>query len=105
MPNLYNKKKSILSWQEQLRQSEDAVTTTIKINYADAFEVKEIVQKLLYNNSLDKNENVTVDRRNNAIIVTDSPSRLLKIRQIITEVDVAAPQIMIESRIVTVRRG
>ncbi len=102
---LIQQEKEYLSWQEQLRQSEDAVTTTIKINYADAHEVKNIIRKLLYNNSLDDKENVTVDVRNNSIIVTDSPSRLLKIRKIVAEVDVAAPQILIESRIVTVREG
>lgn len=78
---------------------EPLVTEYISINYSDATtdvlpHVKGLITK--------DRGNVTVDKRNNQLIVTDVELRVEQIKEIVNKIDKVTPQVIIEARIVEV---
>ncbi|MFP4573397.1 MAG: type IV pilus secretin PilQ [Desulfobacterales bacterium] len=82
---------------EQQRQLEPLVTEYLEISYANAqSEVLPHVKDVLS----EERGNVTVDSRNNQLIITDTQANIRKAKEIITKIDKVTPQVIIEARIV-----
>ncbi|MGM0453217.1 MAG: type IV pilus secretin PilQ [Thermodesulfobacteriota bacterium] len=85
--------------QEQQKALEPLVTKYIPINYANAQSeilphVKDVLTK-------DRGQ-VSVDERNNQLIITDVREKIEKAKEIISQIDKVTPQVVIEARIVEV---
>jgi type IV pilus assembly protein PilQ len=78
---------------------EPLVTEYISVNYSDAkADVLPHVTKLLS----DKRGNISVDGRNNQLIVTDVADRIAQIREVVARIDTVTPQVIIEAKVVEV---
>ncbi|RTZ97731.1 MAG: hypothetical protein DSY90_06355 [Deltaproteobacteria bacterium] len=80
-------------------------TAYIQVNYADADEdVKPQVEPLLSsyteNGKLVKRGSVSIDKRNNVVIITDVPEVIARARDTVLKIDKLVPQVLIEARIV-----
>lgn len=84
---------------EQEKALEPLVTEYIPINYANAeTEILPHIKDIL---SKDRGK-ISVDKRNNQLIITDVKEKIEKARQIIAHIDKVTPQVVIEARIVEV---
>lgn len=91
------KMTAIRERKEQEKTLEPLFTEYLPINYASAAsEVLPHVEGLL---TKDRGS-ITVDGRNNQIIMTDTREKIGKARQIIAQIDKVTPQVLIEARIV-----
>ncbi|MBC2705226.1 type IV pilus secretin PilQ [Desulfobacula sp.] len=91
------RKKSL----EQKKSLEPLDTKYLSINYSDAeTEIKPHIDQIL---TKDRG-NVTVDKRTNTIVITDTQPKIDQAKKIIDELDQVIPQIMIEARIVEVTK-
>lgn len=70
-------------------------TTTIGLSYAQADELARIIEP-----QLSQRGEVMVDVRTNSLIVKDTPQVLGGVAELVAQLDIAAPQVLIESRIV-----
>jgi len=81
-------------------------TVLIPISYAKAVDLVEIIQNTSSDDVgyeyglLSERGSVTMDERTNTLLVTDTAEKIVKIRQLITDLDYAVRQVQIESRIV-----
>lgn len=94
--------KQELESRQQISQLEPTHTESFQINYQKAADV----QKLLGNKDqpvLSKAGSVVVDAYSNRLFVTDVPSRLGKVRELINLIDQPAKQVLIEARVVEAR--
>jgi type IV pilus assembly protein PilQ len=79
----------------QKKTLEPMTTAYIPVNYANA------KSDVLPHITVTKGRgNVTVDARNNQIIITDIAEKIREARQIVKKIDKVTPQVMIEARIV-----
>ena len=78
----------------QLKQ-EELASQAFNLNYARS---KDTVDAL--KNIVSANGKVTYDERTNTVIVTDIPTNLYKISQIIQRLDRRTPQVLIEARVI-----
>jgi type IV pilus assembly protein PilQ len=84
---------------EQVMALEPLVTEYIPVNYSNA--QTEILPHI--NNILTKGRgSVTVDGRNNQLIVTDLPEKIRQAKEIVQRIDKVTPQVIIEARVVEV---
>jgi len=84
---------------EQEKALEPLVTEYIPINYANAkSEILPHIKDIL---SKDRGK-ISVDGRNNQLIITDVKEKIEKAREIIAQIDKVTPQVVIEARIVEV---
>jgi type IV pilus assembly protein PilQ len=84
---------------EVVKALEPLVTEYIAVNYSDASgEVLPLVQKVL---TKDRGS-VSVDKRNNQLIVTDTASKIGQIKEIVSRIDTVTPQVIIEAKVVEV---
>lgn len=91
--------KQNLEARQQISQLEPTITEPYQINYQKA----EDIQKILGNKDqpmLSKTGSVVVDAYSNRLFVTDVPSKLNKIRELIALIDQPARQVMIEARLI-----
>jgi len=80
---------------------EPVVTKYISVNYSNArSEILPHVNKALTPNR----GSITVDQRNNQIIVTDVAEVVERVEQIIRQIDTVTPQVIIEAKVVEVNR-
>jgi type IV pilus assembly protein PilQ len=78
---------------------EPLVTEYISVNYSDAkSEVLPHIQKLL----TEKRGSISVDVRNNQLIVTDVAAKIKQMKEIVDKIDQVTPQVIIEARVVEV---
>jgi type IV pilus assembly protein PilQ len=85
--------------QEVVKALEPLVTEYIAVNYSDAKgEVLPLAQKVL---TPDRGS-LSVDQRNNQLIVTDTVSKIAQIKEIVSRIDTVTPQVIIEARVVEV---
>jgi len=91
--------EAIRSRREQQKTLEPLVTKYIPVNYANA--QSEILQHIETIKTPDRGS-ITVDDRNNQLIITDTNAVLLKMNEIISQIDKVTPQVLIEARIVEV---
>jgi type IV pilus assembly protein PilQ len=96
---LATREKLALEAANQISDLEQTRTESFQMNYQKAADV----QKLLSDPTqriLSKRGSAVVDARTNTLFVQDTPSRLEEVRRLITKIDVAVRQVMIEARIV-----
>jgi type IV pilus assembly protein PilQ len=84
---------------EEQRKLEPLLTEYIPISYAKASsEIAPHVEKVLTK----ERGSLSIDQRNNQLILTDTKAVLEKAHEIIEKIDVVTPQVLIEARIVEV---
>lgn len=76
-------------------EREAPVTKIFALNNADAEELSKSLQKVL-----SAQGTIEVDKRSNALIITDSPTIIEKLKSLIEELDRETPQVIIEAKIV-----
>ncbi|CCK78756.1 type IV pilus secretin PilQ [Desulfobacula toluolica] len=92
------RKKSL----EQKKSLEPLVTEYMPINYSDAeADIKPHIDQIL---TKDRGK-ISVDKRTNMIIFTDTQAKVDQAREIIFRLDKVTPQIMIEAKIVEVTKN
>jgi type IV pilus assembly protein PilQ len=79
--------------------AEPVNTEIFVFNYARASEIMPIVSSLVESAAGGK---IVIDARSNSLVITERPSRLNRIRPIITQLDKATDQVMIESKFIEV---
>ena len=79
--------------------TEPVETRVFVVNYAQANEIRGSVQNLV---DAEAGGEIQVDTRSNALVITERPSRMGKIQEIIELLDKPNHQVMIESRFVDV---
>ena len=78
---------------------EPLITEYISVNYSDASaEILPHVKEVM----TEKRGSVSVDKRNNQLIVTDTAEVIEKIKAIVARIDTVTPQVIIEAKIVEV---
>ena len=93
------REKMINEARAQVEELEPLQTESFQINYHRATEITKFLQAK-NQTVLSKRGSVVVDDRSNKIFVTDVGSRLGDVRRVITEIDIAPKQVLIEARIV-----
>jgi type IV pilus assembly protein PilQ len=85
--------------QKQVEALEPLVTEYISVNYSDAkSEVLPHIQKLL----TAQRGNISVDGRNNQLIVTDVADKIEQIKEVVARIDTVTPQVIIEAKVVEI---
>ena len=86
---------------KQLKEAKDLevepITITRTLSYAKAEEVEKVIRD---GGVLSTRGKVMVDKRTNALIISDIPKKLQPLDQLISTLDSETPQVMIEARIV-----
>ncbi len=89
---------------QKAKHQEDLVTAFIRVNYADAGEMVRtqfpIPSSKEKNSVLTTRATISVDPRLNMITLTDVPSAIKRVKEIIQRLDLVTPQVVIEARIV-----
>lgn len=93
------REKLELEAQQQLKELAPLRTEFVQINYAKADELANLI-KADSNNLLSDRGNVTVDQRTNTLLIQDTANNLSEIREVVSALDIAVRQVLIESRIV-----
>jgi type IV pilus assembly protein PilQ len=83
---------------ESLTQ-EPVNTEVFVLNYASAKEVKPSIAPLV---EATAHGSLIIDDRSNSLVVTERPSRMVKIRELVARLDKATAQVMIESKFIEV---
>lgn len=81
---------------ENLKQ-EELTTEVFSLNYAKAKDVSDTVKEMLTLRGKDK---IKYDDRTNVLVVTDIPTNLYKIRQVVEKLDKRTSQVLIEAKII-----
>ncbi len=79
----------------------DPITITRTLSYAKAIDIERIIRQ---SGMVSSRGRVIMDERTNSLIVTDVPTRIPPIDNLITNLDTETPQVMIEARIVETSR-
>lgn len=85
---------------DQLSQ-EPTTTDVFVLNYARANEILPTISAMVDTSEAVRGR-IQVDTRNNALVITERPTQIRKIRPIIEQLDVATAQVMIESKFIEV---
>ncbi|MGD2062065.1 MAG: type IV pilus secretin PilQ [Nitrospirota bacterium] len=99
-------KLSVLQQEEEDRmavkrsqeKAEDLERTILYINYANADDIKGVLEELL-----SARGKIDVDERTNTIIVKDIHAVIVEAHEVVNKLDLATPQVSIEARIVEAR--
>ena len=95
----YERKGSIVRVMTLDALEQEALSTEVfLLDYAKAKDVPDVIQEML-----SERGRIKFDERTNTIIVTDVPSTLFQIKEVIARLDQRTPQVLIESRIVETR--
>ncbi|MFH0839360.1 MAG: secretin and TonB N-terminal domain-containing protein [Candidatus Omnitrophota bacterium] len=76
-------------------KAENVTTEVFLLNFAKAESISKSVQDML-----SERGKINVDTRSNVLIVTDIPTNLVKIKEVISRIDSKTPQVMIEAKII-----
>ena len=79
---------------EKLNEEIGLLTHVIALKYANASEVRDLLRNIT--------ENVTIDKSGNKLLIKASPKKITEIKNVITNIDVPALQIMLEARLIEV---
>jgi type IV pilus assembly protein PilQ len=83
--------------QQQVKALEPLVTEYIAVSYSNAkSDILPHLEKII---TKDRGS-LSVDERTNQVIITDTPDKIAKARQIVQQIDKVTPQVIIEARIV-----
>ncbi|HJR71197.1 MAG TPA: type IV pilus secretin PilQ [Gammaproteobacteria bacterium] len=87
---------------QALQELEPLRSEFIQINYAKASELATLIQGESGNSLLSERGSVSIDERTNTLLVNDTGTSLANVRRLVTTLDVAVRQVLIESRVVIV---
>lgn len=87
--------KNLLKAKQDSALQENMVTEFLSVNYGDVDEIVKLIQ-------LEDRGSVSVDKRNNMIIITAAPVVIKRVKEIVKKVDKVTRQVVIEARIVEV---
>ena len=93
------REKLELESRKQVEELERLRTEFIRVNYAKAQEMADLLNQT-DNSILSPRGSVSVDERTNTLLVKDTNSSLVSVRQLLTELDIPVRQVLIESRVV-----
>jgi type IV pilus assembly protein PilQ len=93
------REKLELESRRQVEELERLRTEFMRVNYAKAEEMADLLNQK-DNAILSNRGSVSVDVRTNTLLVKDTNSSLLNVRQLLTELDIPVRQVLIESRVV-----
>jgi type IV pilus assembly protein PilQ len=93
------REKLELESQKQIEELEPLYSEFIQVNYAKASELADLL-KSTDTTLLSDRGMVTTDERTNTLLVQDTASKLVEIRQLVATLDIPVRQVLIESRIV-----
>ncbi|MBS3799106.1 type IV pilus secretin PilQ family protein [Pseudoalteromonas sp. BDTF-M6] len=91
-----------LKAKQQVEDLEPLYSEYIQLNYAKAQEFADLLQTDV-NSILSSRGSVSVDARTNTLLIKDTAKSIENVRRMIETLDVAVKQVVIESRMVTVR--
>ena len=99
------REKQELESQKQIAELAPLRRELIQVNYAKAADMAKLFQSVTGADGgvPDERGSITVDERTNSIIAYQTQERLDELRRIISQLDVAVRQVMIEARIVEAR--
>lgn len=80
---------------KEIKALEETVNEMIQVNYSDLKDISAVVRE-----RLSEQGKISEDNRNKLLIITDIPSRVAEIKQLIARLDKPERQVMIEARIV-----
>ncbi len=83
----------------------DLTSEIIKVNFANAAEIAEMIGGEQAISMLSDRGSITVDDRTNSLLIRDLKSNIDVVRSIIESLDIPVKQVQIEARIVTVNEG
>lgn len=95
LKDLQQRQTAISQVAKSKEQFEPLITEQVFVNYATATDLEPLADPLLSNRG-----EIRVDVRTNSLLVTDTPSRVAQIEELLTSLDTRTPQVLIESRIV-----
>ncbi len=93
------REKLELESRKQVEELERLRTEFIKVNYAKAEDMADLLNQK-DNSILSPRGSVSVDVRTNTLLVKDTNSSLVSVRQLLVELDIPVRQVLIESRVV-----
>ncbi|MCZ6882941.1 MAG: type IV pilus secretin PilQ, partial [Gammaproteobacteria bacterium] len=93
------REKLELEARKQVEELETLRTVFIKVNYAKAEEMAGLLNQK-DNSILSARGSVSVDVRTNTLLVKDTNSSLVSVRQLLVELDIPIRQVLIETRVV-----
>ena len=93
------REKLELEARQQVEELERLRTEFIKVNYAKAADMANLL-KQVDNAILSPRGSVSVDERTNTLLVKDTNSSLVNVRDLLVELDIPVRQVLIESRVV-----
>jgi len=93
------REKLELESRRQVEELERLRTEFIKVNYAKAANMADLLNQK-DNAILSPRGSVSVDERTNTLLVKDTNSSLISVRQLLAELDIPVRQVLIESRVV-----
>ncbi len=105
--NIAAHEEEVLNREKTQRNLTALRTEIISLNYADAEEMKQLLQSTgggtgdSGSSIMSQRGSVSIDRRTNNLLVQDTPEKLEEIRALVKTLDIPVRQVMIESRIVT----
>ncbi|WP_105264986.1 type IV pilus secretin PilQ [Pseudoalteromonas sp. T1lg76] len=91
-----------LKAKQQVEDLEPLYSEYIQLNYAKAQEFADLLQTDV-NSILSNRGSVSVDARTNTLLIKDTAKSIENVRRMVETLDVAVKQVVIESRMVTVR--
>lgn len=93
------REKLELESQKQIEELEPLYSEFIQVNYAKATDLASLLKSADTTLMSDRGM-VTTDERTNTLLVQDTASKLVEIRQLVATLDIPVRQVLIESRIV-----
>lgn len=93
------REKLELESRKQVEELERLRTEFIRVNYAKARDMADLLNQA-DNSILSTRGAVSVDERTNTLLVKDTNSSLVNVRQLLAELDIPIRQVLIESRVV-----
>jgi type IV pilus assembly protein PilQ len=100
-PEIAAHEKSVASAKKELDAIEQLRSEFLQVNYAKAQDLADLI-KGKGNSLMSERGSVTVDARTNTLLLQDTPGRLADIRRLVSTLDIAVRQVLIEARIVIV---
>ncbi|MEQ3652333.1 MAG: type IV pilus secretin PilQ family protein [Glaciecola sp.] len=91
-----------LQSKQQVQNLAELKSANVEINYAKADEIA-VILKSTDGGILSQRGNVTVDTRTNTLLIRDTQESIDEARRVIEALDIPVKQVLIESRMVTVR--
>jgi type IV pilus assembly protein PilQ len=96
------RESSVLQAQQQAQNLAPLVSENVRVNYAKAEQMAALLQSS-NGGILSARGSVAVDERTNTLLLRDSADSIAMAKKLINELDVPVKQVLIESRMVTVR--